>query len=237
MRCPPNEERAGVRRERVPCLAECVIFEIAYLEEPETKTLVGFELVFVNQSQLVRKRGQTFQRVPPDVAKQRNVSELILLPNEDLIEFKPPVDFATALRDVRTNLSRLDKLRLPELALRATKENIPYDFKTHMRSMDLALVEAVRPIGWNARGSYNNRVTSYYWIRLMLTFEKFKIELRHTMLATLNDTLKRIGKQLGFEAQIEIHGLPMRVDVKDALRKLDLGEVPFTEVMKAFEFR
>ena len=103
--------------------------------------------------------------------------------------------------------------------------------------MDLALVEAVKPIGWNARGSYNGHVTSYYWIRLMLTFEKFKIELRHTILATLNDALKRIGKKLGFEAQIEISGLPVRVDVTDALRKLDLGEVPFTEVMKAFEFR
>jgi hypothetical protein len=219
------------------CSANRVIFEIAYLEEPETKTLVGFELVLVNQSQLVEKSGQTFQRVPPDVAKRRNVSELILLPTENLIEFKPPADFETALRDVRANLSRLDRLRLPELALRTTKENIPYDFKAHMRSMDLALVETVRPIGWNARGSYNKRVTSYYWIRLMLTFEKFKVELRGSILITLNNALKRIGKQLGFEAQIEINGLPMQVDVKDAFRKLDLGEVPFTEVMEAFEFR
>jgi hypothetical protein len=123
-----------------------------------------------------------------------------------------------------------------EERLRATKENIPYDFKAHMRSMDLALVEAVKPVGWNARGSFNGRVTSYYWIRLMLNFEKFKIELRHSMLATLNDALKRIGQKLGFEAQIDISGTPLHVDVTDALRKLDLGEVPFTEVMKAFEF-
>jgi hypothetical protein len=100
--------------------------------------------------------------------------------------------------------------------------------------MNLALVEAVKPIGWNARGSYNDCVTSYYWIRLMLTFERFKIELRHTMLAKLNDALKRIGQKLGFEAQIEINGLPMRVDVTNALGKLDLGEAPFTEVMKPF---
>jgi hypothetical protein len=175
--------------------------------------------------------------VPPDVAKEANVSEMILLPKEDLIEFRPPANFEKALRDVRTSLSRLDKLRLPELALRATRENIPYDFKAHMRSMSLALVEAVKPVGWYARGSYNQHVTSYYWIRLMLTFEEFKIELRRSMLATLNDALKQIGQRLGFEAQIEIGGIPLRVDVTDARRKLDLGEVPFTDVMKAFEFR
>jgi hypothetical protein len=95
-------------------------------------------------------------------------------------------------------------------------------------------VEAVRPIGWNARGSFNEHVTSYYWIRLMLTFEKFKVELRRAILAVLNDALKQIGQKLGFEVRIEINGLPTRVDITDALRKLDLGEVPFTEVMKPF---
>jgi hypothetical protein len=217
------------------CFADRFMYEIAYLEERETKKPVGFDLVWVNQSQLVERGGELFQRVPTAVAKDAKVSEMIFLPKEDIIEFKPPARFEKALRDVRMKLSRLDKLRLPELALRATKEKIPYDYKAHDRAMQLALVEAVRPIGWNARGEYNGCVTSFYWIRLLLTFEEFKIELRHTILATINDALKRIGQKLGFEAQIEINGLPTRIDVTDALRKLDLGEVPFTEVMKAFE--
>ncbi|PYJ61823.1 MAG: hypothetical protein DME24_05655 [Verrucomicrobia bacterium] len=219
------------------CSADRAMFEIVYFEEPETRKLTGFELVLIYQSQLIEKGGQIYQRVPPDIAKERNVSELILLPSEDLIEFKPPVDFETPLRDVRANLSRLDRQRFPELALIAIEKKIPYDFKSHERSMKLALVEAVKPIGWNARRSFNDCVTSYYWIRLMLTFEKFKIELRHAILAALNDALKRIGQKLGFAAQIEISGLPMRVDVTDAVRKLDSGEIPFTEVMKAFDLR
>jgi hypothetical protein len=219
------------------CLADRAMFEIAYFEEPQTQKLTGFELVFVSQSQLIEKGGQMYQRVPPDVAKERSVSELILLPREDLIEFKPPVDFATPLRDVRANLSRLDRQRFPELALIATEKKIHYDFRAHEKSMKLALVEAVKPIGWNARGSFNDCVTSYYWIRLMLTFERFKIELRSALLATLNEGLQRIGLKLGFEAQIKITGLPMRVDVADAIVKLDSGLMPFTEVMKAFELR
>lgn len=218
-------------------LADRAMFEIVYFEEPETQKLTGFELVLINQSQLIEKGGQTYQRVPPDVAKERNVSELILLPREALIEFRPPVDFETPLRDVRANLSRLDRQRFPELALIATEKKIPYDFKAHERSMKLALIEAVKPIGWNSRGSFNNCVTSYYWIRLMLTFERFKIELRNALLTTLNQGLQRIGQKLGFEAQIKITGLPMRADVADAIVKLDSGLMPFTEIMKAFELR
>jgi hypothetical protein len=218
-------------------LSERAIFEIVYLEEPETKKNVGFELSLVNGSQLIRRGGQIFQRVPPTIANERNVPEMIPVPEEDIIEFRPPKDFEEALRSTRTNLTHLDQMRFSQLAVIAAEQKIPYNFKEHERSMKLALVEAVRPIGWYARGSYNNFVTSYYWIRLMIKFEKFKIELRHVMLTTLNEALKRIGLKLGFEAQIEITGLPKRVDVTDALRKLDLGEVPFTEVMKAFDLR
>ncbi len=219
------------------CFVDGVMFEVVYFEDIESKALTGFELVLINQRQLIKKGGQIYQRVPPDVAKEENVPELIFLPKEDLIEFKAPVAFEKALRDTRTNLSRLDKERLPGIALVATEKKIPYDFKAHERSMKLALVEAVKGIGWNARGSFNDCTTSYYWIRMMITFEKFKIELRRLMLAALNEGLQRIGNKLDFKSQIEISGLPLRVDVTDALRKLDLGEVPFTDVMKAFEFR
>ena len=118
--------------------------------------------------------------------------------------------------------------------LEATKKNIPYDFKTHQRSMKLALVETVKAIGWYARGSFNDLVLSYYWIRLMLTFEQFKIQLRNTMLASLNDGLQSIGQKLNFNAQIKIDGLPTLTDVDTAIQNLNSGAMAFTEVMKPF---
>lgn len=219
------------------CFSERAAFEIVYFEEPGTQALTGFELVLLDPSQLIEKRGTTYQIVEPEIAKELNAPELIFLPAEDLVVFTPPREFAKNLRDVRANLTELDRLRLPEIMLEATKKRIPYDFKSHERSQKLALVEAIKPIGWNARGSFSDCVTSYYWIRLLLKFERFKIELRHSMLATLNEAVLRIGQKLNFAGRIEISGLPLRVDVTDALRKLDSGERPFTEIMEVFRLR
>jgi hypothetical protein len=219
------------------CAAEQAIFEVVYLEEPDTKKVIGFELAFINERQVVEKRGQLYQSVPPELAKERNVPELIPLAREDLLVFKAPADFENALRDLRLNLPQLDMLQLPRIMMEATEKNVPYDFKAHERSMNLALVEAVKPIGWNARGTFNDCVLSYYWIHLSLTFEKFKIQLREAMLTTLNSGLQRIGTKIGFKAHIEIEGLPTLADVNAANQNLNSGAMPFTEIMKTFELR
>jgi hypothetical protein len=215
--------------------SERAVFEVVYLEERQTRTLVGFELAHIGDAQIAEKRGQLYQRVPPQVAVDRKVPEMIPLEKDDLVIFKPPLEFEKALRHLRRSLSELDKLQFPTLMLEATKRNIPYDFKAHERSMKLALVEAVKPIGWNARGSFNDSVLSYYWILMSLTFERFKIRLRETMLATLNAGLQRVGEKLGFEGRLKIEGLPTLADVDRATEHLNSGVMPFTEVMKPFE--
>jgi len=219
------------------CAAEQAVFEIVYLEEPQTEKVIGFELAFISENQIVEKKGQLYQSVPPELARERNISQLIPLAREDLMIFKAPADFEKPLRDVRQNLGQLDEKRFPMMMLEATKTNTPYDFIAHQRSMKLALVEAVKPIGWNARGSFNDCVLSYYWIHMSLTFEKFKIQLREAMLTTLNGGLERIGEKIGFKAQIKIDGLPTLADVDTASNNLNSGAMPFTEVMKPFELR
>src|SRR5437899_1155176 len=215
--------------------SERATFEVVYLEERQTQTLVGFELAPISHTQIVEKRGQFYQRVPPQVAVERNVPEMILLEKDDLIIFKSPLEFEKALRNLRRGLSELDKLQFPALMLEATKTNIPYDFKAHERSMKLALIEVVKPIGWNARGSFNDCVLSYYWILMSLTFERFKIRLREVMLDTLNAGLERIGKKLDFKARFKIDGLPTLADVDRATDNLNSGAMPYTEVMKSFD--
>jgi hypothetical protein len=219
------------------CFAEKAIYEIVYLEEPETEKIIGFELAFVNQKQVIEVHGQPYQIVPAEVAKERHLPELIPLLREELIVFKPPRDFEQPLCDVRENLSELDRFQFPGIMLEAMEKKVPYDFRTHDRSRKLALVEAVKPIGWNARGAFNSCVLSYYWIHLMLRFERFKIQLRNAMLAELNDGLKRVGQKIGFESKITIDGLPTEADVDNAIANLSSGTMAFTDVMKPFEMR
>ena len=57
------------------------------------------------------------------------------------------------------------------------------------------------------------------------------------MLATLNIALQRVGQRLGFEAQIQIEGLPTVTDVNAAIVNLNSGNMAFTEVMKPFNMQ
>jgi hypothetical protein len=105
----------------------------------------------------------------------------------------------------------------------------------HQRQASELLGEAVKPIGWNARGSFNDCVLFYYWIHLMIRFERFKIELRDAMLNTLNDGIQRVGQKIGFNGKITIDGLPTLADVDAAIVNLKSGTMAFSDVMKPFE--
>jgi len=219
------------------CVTDTVTYEIVYIEDSQTNKPVGFELNPLAKKQLVKKQGMLYQIVPQEIAKEKNLPELIPL-EDDIIEFRPPVNFASELQDMRANLRQLDKMQNSSVTVDAIKsQNTSYDFAVHQRSMKLALVETVKSIGWNARGLFNDSVMSYYWIRMGFTFEKFKIQLREIMLASLNTGLLQIGKKLGFEAQIKIEGLPTIADVNAASVNLDSGKMAFTEVMKPFNLQ
>jgi hypothetical protein len=222
------------------CAAQIVAFdqstyEIVYFEEPTTKKAVGFELVFVDEGQLVRKSGNTYQVVSAAVAKERGVPELIPLEENDMIVFKTPARYRKALHRVREGLSQLGDMSMAKFALEASQAGIPYDFKAHERSMKLALADVVRPIGWTARGTFNESVLSYYQIQMEIRFHEFKIEIREAMLASLNSALSHIGRQMGFEAKLQIHGLPTLDDAQRACQALSSGNIAFTELMKVFD--
>ncbi len=70
---------------------------------------------------------------------------------------------------------------------------------------------------------------------MSILFHEFKIELREEILKSLNDGLRQVGRQLEFEAQLKIDGLPTLNDAKMALQNLESGNMPFTTAMDVFE--
>jgi hypothetical protein len=216
------------------CAEDRATYEIVYFEEPETHAFTGFDLLFIPETQLVTRWGRTYQVVRPEVSKERQVAELIPLPKEDLLVFVPPTAYQTALRNLRVSLADLDGMTFSSFALEAMQKGMPYDFKGHERSRMLALLEAIKPIGWTARGSFNDFIMSYYLVHLTIEFERFKIHLRDSILETLNAGLERIGEKVGFKTQIQINGLPTLSDVDTARHNLNSGAVAFTEIMKCF---
>lgn len=215
------------------CIERRAVFEIVFFRPKPEEPRDRFILFHINPRQVVRHRRSWYQIVPPDIARERQVAERIPLPSENIAVFTLPDHLGRPVASAMETLSASSDHRWHGLALQAQKEQLPYDFSTHERSMRAALAESVREIGWTARGSFNDKVTNYYSLRQELRFRLFALQLREALLAQLNVILQRVGAVLGWSAQLSISGLPTRSDIEQALVQLASGEKPFTEIMKA----
>jgi len=213
------------------CIDRRMVFEIAYLRPKPEEPRDAFKLFHINSRQIVHRWGRWYQIVPPDIARDRQVAESISLPCENISVFTLPDHLARPIASAMEALSALSDDRWHGLAIQAQEENIPYDFSVHQRSMNLALAESVREIGWTARGLFNQQITNYYSLRQNLRFKLFALGVREALLAQLNAVLKRVGPALGCSTQLSISGLPTRSNLEEALAELASGEKPFTEIM------
>lgn len=62
-----------------------------------------------------------------------------------------------------------------------------------------------------------------------LRFLEFKIRLRDLIMDRLNATLSEVGSKMGFQAAIELSGLPTLQDVTDAKSDLRSGRRSLNE--------
>jgi hypothetical protein len=207
------------------------VYEIVYLSDPTDKRVVEFKLQYVPPLSVMRRRNHLIQVVPP--------SESISLPADRILIFELPASLRHALAGTLEALLTLSEKLVPDFVLKNFAEAGPmfhYDSATQVYNQQLALAEAGKVIGWNARGLFNENMLEFYQLKRFLSFEKFKAELRTSILATLNNGLVLAGKEMGFNAQVSVEGLPTIGDFQTANSELDLGSKPFGEIIKPFLF-
>lgn len=212
------------------------IYEIVYYTNSNDEKVFEFNFALIHPLTLFKRGPRLFQFVPPKIAKERGVSQNILLPSDQILTFKLPQSVGDKFDDMLKRLSVLGNQLVPEFILQEQFEGkqIPFDSTTHIRTEKMALAEAVKIIGWNARGLFGEEILEYYWMYRELLFRKFVIELRESILATLNKGLKIAGQTVGFSAQIKIEGLPTIKEVTEAFEQLKRGDLSFEEIMKPF---
>jgi hypothetical protein len=126
---------------------------------------------------------------------------------------------------------------LPEFGmsvLNNTARDFGFDFQEWRRWHNVAINQATRASGWNARNVFPEEVTEYYFVQRFLRFEKFKLEIRESLVSQLNEMLQTVGKQLGFTAKIVVSGLPDAAQVDQSMQDLESGAVSFADVMKPY---
>lgn len=225
------------------CAVELLIYEkatyeIAHLLETKSKELAGFELIHINPRTLIHREKELLQFVPTELADKLGKPQYIKLTPERIITFEIPPSYRAKVGKIMESLGVLGVHTMPEFVMRditSGSRSTAYDTKHHIHMHNLALASVTKFLGWNARLLFQNEAMEYYLIHRSLMFERFKIELRDSIIKTLNEGIKRAGEQVGFIAEIVVTGLPTLNDVQTAYNHLREGDVPFGEVLEPFQ--
>ena len=99
----------------------------------------------------------------------------------------------------------------------------PYKFAKHQRERSELFAEVTQPVGWNVRGLFKEGHLEPYDVWRQIRFLEFKVRVRNSIMDRLNAALAQAGLRIGFEASIELGGLPTLQEVANAKEDLRLG--------------
>ncbi len=212
-------------------------YEIVYLSNAEGK-IVTFTLSRIQPLTLVSRRGRVWQYVPKRIAHERDLSsQYVELVPLDILSFRLPIHFQRKHRQMMESLAFMSINFLPDFTMSNLKgeTRVPFDLGEFSRVQKIALARSTREIGWNGRQLFRERTLEYYFFYRHLVFERFKCEMRNSIVETLNLGIQRAGAKIGFEGSLNIVGLATLADIEHALSRLeDGGGDSFDEVMKPF---
>ena len=214
---------------------EC-IYEIVYLTEPESKRAVKFELRRIAPATIRPHFGKWIQYIPPVVAKERGLPTQIEIPEDRVLAFAPPVRYQQRLRGMLGDLASLSEQTLPKFVLEQSPAaaQTAFEVEEHIRANRRAIASVTEAIGWNARGLFEKQALEYYQIYRELKFQEFKVDIRESILETLNAGLARIGMIVGFQAAVQLGGLPTKEEIQKARQALLAGPSTMGEIWKPF---
>lgn len=213
-------------------------YEIVYFLNEENKP-VDFRLMFIPPDSLSFQNQKITQHIPEAIVQQRNLpsSQVQISPNV-ILTFQLHEYMRNNFSHTMESLAIIGREVFPQFATEITlgQRRGYFDLKKYTESKNMALADAAKLIGWNGRQTVNESTLEYYQLHRLLRFERFITELRDEILATLNEGLQRVGRQVGFSSQIVIEGLPTISDVEKAETQLLEGACKFEDVMQPFHY-
>lgn len=213
-------------------------YEIVYLSDPNDEAVVEFQLAFIQPLTVMLRHGQLVQYVPTEIARARKGSQYIPLVSDRIITFPLPASVQKDYGAMMEGLAFLSNHKVPDFVFEAGDDGsrrTPFDFTTHIHLEKQALAEAGRLIGWRARDLFREETLQYYDLYRALVFERFKVEMRTTLLEKLNEALTLVGHKVGFSGQLRVSGLPTLKEIEVAEAHLSAGDQPFQEILKPFQ--
>ena len=187
------------------------VYVIVYLSEAEGEEAISFDLMPIHPATVVRDRGKLAQYVPKSQRRQQNAPEYIELPADQTVVFQPPEHLRGRVAQTLDALASVGMSLMPDWAteeLGEPRKQVSLDRNAYARACQLAIADAYKDLGWDARGFINKDMLRYYVLHRKLRFERFRIQLREHLLGTLNEGLARAGKNVGFAGRLTVEGVP-----------------------------
>lgn len=215
------------------------VYAIVYLSPTKGENPIGFDLVPIHPETVARNEGTLAQYVPRSQRQELNALEYIELPADRTAIFRAPDHLRPVISRTLANLDSVGSSIMPDWAmeeLAMSPNGAPFDGSAHRRAHGLAIAEACRDLGWDARSLNNEKanILEYYVLHRRLRFERFKVEFREHLLSILNEVLARTGREVGFDGQLTLEGVPSLEDVETAQSHLSAGDVPFKDLIDPF---
>ncbi len=206
-------------------------YELAFLSSPDDTAddtePVGFRLELVMPGTLAERGGSTIQYVLPTLSelRDRNGLAYVNLDPSTLIRFSLPADLEKPVRRLAQFLITANQEQGREFGLmeRSFQEKSDYEFLAHKRERGELFAQVTQPIGWNVRDLYPDNQLEPLQVWRRLRFLEFKVRLRDSILARLNEAIALAGRSLAFDASVSLEGLATLQDVETAKDDLRSG--------------
>lgn len=226
-------------RETIETLSHYIVtFGEVYLEivHEDTKTKNGIKdkkLEFLPWGKVIKVFGRYIQIVPLRNWK-RGEKIFYTIPSDRIWHVKLPRKLGTP-RKHRKMLKKLNALSepMPKFAHKDGDlgQSAKYDFMAHHHTKEIAVEQTTSHWGSIRSLSQIKGTTEYYYIvnRLQATYSQAL--LREHIINEINDLLRK----LGVKNSLKVEGLKLSTDIKDAIRKLEKGEIGFSKAMDTIE--
>ena len=205
-------------------------YEVAYMSPvgaAQDARPPGFRLELVTPGTLGERSGTPIQYVLPTLSslRDRNGLPYVELDPSTLVRFSLPEDLEGPVRRLVQFLITANQEQGKEFSLmeRSVQEKTEYEFSVHKQERGELFAEVSQPVGWNIRDLFPENQLEALQVWRRIRFVEFKVRVRESILARLNDAIGLAGRTVGFEASVELEGLPTLADVKAAKDDLRSG--------------
>lgn len=205
-------------------------FEIVDTTNKHKKGVTDKKLEHLPYGKVVRLFSYYIQIVPFSDWK-RHEKKFYAIPADRIWHIKLPRALGTT-RSHRRLLKRLAKLSLPMPEFTKKDgdlgQSAKYDFGLHHDKKELAVEQLTAKWGSIPSLRQLKHTTEYYYIVHNLQFLHSQAILREHILSEINKLMQR----LGIDNEILMSGIGVSTDIADAIKKLDKGEIGFTEALR-----